>query len=424
MNSSKSKVVALVLCIFGGFLGLHRFYVGKKVSGILYLLTGGVFGIGWIYDIFEIIGNRFTDSAGLPIATGAVSTKPAFKKWQFWVAIVIYLVIIISPSNANQNKSTTNDIDSSNKSLSSDFIETKEEPVEADNLTSTDSVIETNSAVNTDTETENKMESDTSKDKREEYDALQKIFLGLNKDFTINDLLNAIKENNLPYASTKYTPRDHDDNTLYVVALDEKAAQITHVFTNDSLRIDFDTESGLIRYGVYYNHETSGTSLYYEHGSYIDFSFTESSNPYTGYYYNEKHSYSLPKTKVVYSNGNSKISKYSRCDSAENALNGITVGKDFDPIGVQSEVESRYEEKSIESTAPHQKYEVSATPATYEYVFIINTDSNIIHKSTCAKGQEVLSDHRLELTVQATSQYEAIQYVISQGYSPCGICMK
>ena len=228
MNSSKSKVVALVLCIFGGFLGLHRFYVGKKISGILYLLTGGVFGIGWIYDIFEIIGNRFTDSAGLPIATGAVSTKPAFKKWQFWVAIVIYLVIIISPSNANQNNSTTNDIDSSNKSLSSDFLETKEEPVEADNLTSIDSVIEANSAVNTDTKTENEMESYTSKDKQEEYDALQKIFLGLNKDFVINDLFNKnnffIIQNNEKdiYFILKYYINNENKDGSYENSLENK----------------------------------------------------------------------------------------------------------------------------------------------------------------------------------------------------------
>ncbi len=37
-----------------GFLGLHRFYVGRPVSGAVWLFTGGLFGIGWIVDFFLI----------------------------------------------------------------------------------------------------------------------------------------------------------------------------------------------------------------------------------------------------------------------------------------------------------------------------------------------------------------------------------
>lgn len=63
--SQKSKVTALLLCIFLGGLGIHRFYVGKTGSGILYLLTAGVFGIGWIVDIFSIALGGFRDANGL-----------------------------------------------------------------------------------------------------------------------------------------------------------------------------------------------------------------------------------------------------------------------------------------------------------------------------------------------------------------------
>jgi TM2 domain-containing membrane protein YozV len=44
--------VAWLLFYFGGLFGLHRFYQGKWVTGILYLFSMGLFGIGWIVDLF------------------------------------------------------------------------------------------------------------------------------------------------------------------------------------------------------------------------------------------------------------------------------------------------------------------------------------------------------------------------------------
>jgi len=42
--------VAWVLLTLGGILGLHRFYLGRWLTGLLWLLSGGVFTIGLIYD--------------------------------------------------------------------------------------------------------------------------------------------------------------------------------------------------------------------------------------------------------------------------------------------------------------------------------------------------------------------------------------
>lgn len=50
----KNKIVALILCIFFGLFGAHKFYEGKTGMGILYLFTMGLFGIGWIIDIINI----------------------------------------------------------------------------------------------------------------------------------------------------------------------------------------------------------------------------------------------------------------------------------------------------------------------------------------------------------------------------------
>lgn len=50
-----SKVVGYILWIFG-FTGSHRFYYGRPISGTIYFLTFGLFGIGWLVDLFLIPG--------------------------------------------------------------------------------------------------------------------------------------------------------------------------------------------------------------------------------------------------------------------------------------------------------------------------------------------------------------------------------
>jgi TM2 domain-containing membrane protein YozV len=46
--------IAWVLLTFFGLLGLHRMYMGKWITGILYLLTAGLFGIGYLYDFWTL----------------------------------------------------------------------------------------------------------------------------------------------------------------------------------------------------------------------------------------------------------------------------------------------------------------------------------------------------------------------------------
>ena len=53
----KSKGTAYLLLIFFGYLGIHKFYLGKTLIGIIYLLTGGLFFIGVLYDLFTL-GNQ------------------------------------------------------------------------------------------------------------------------------------------------------------------------------------------------------------------------------------------------------------------------------------------------------------------------------------------------------------------------------
>ena len=48
--------VAWLLLTFLGLLGLHRFYLRKWVTGLLYLLTAGLFGLGYLYDYWTLNG--------------------------------------------------------------------------------------------------------------------------------------------------------------------------------------------------------------------------------------------------------------------------------------------------------------------------------------------------------------------------------
>lgn len=53
-DGEKSYTVAWILLTFLGVFGIHRFYMGKWLSGLLYALTGGVFLIGVVYDFWTL----------------------------------------------------------------------------------------------------------------------------------------------------------------------------------------------------------------------------------------------------------------------------------------------------------------------------------------------------------------------------------
>ena len=64
---SKSRLIDLLLCIFLGAIGAHRFYEGKIGTGILYLFTVGLFGIGTLVDFIMIIVGSAKDKSGAQI---------------------------------------------------------------------------------------------------------------------------------------------------------------------------------------------------------------------------------------------------------------------------------------------------------------------------------------------------------------------
>jgi len=63
-TSDKEWLPALLLCIFLGGFGVHRFYVGKTGSGIAQLVTFGGCGLWSLFDLIMIAVGKFTDAEG------------------------------------------------------------------------------------------------------------------------------------------------------------------------------------------------------------------------------------------------------------------------------------------------------------------------------------------------------------------------
>ena len=66
MDESKYAMTCFLLFLLG-FLGGHRFYVGRPVTGTLYMATFGFLGLGVLLDIYLLFVRKFKDHEGLPV---------------------------------------------------------------------------------------------------------------------------------------------------------------------------------------------------------------------------------------------------------------------------------------------------------------------------------------------------------------------
>jgi TM2 domain-containing membrane protein YozV len=63
-TSEKSGIACLLFLLLLPPFGLHRFYVGKVGTGILFILTGMGLGIWWLIDLIILLVGSFTDAGG------------------------------------------------------------------------------------------------------------------------------------------------------------------------------------------------------------------------------------------------------------------------------------------------------------------------------------------------------------------------
>lgn len=116
----KSKKVTLLLSFFLGWTGAHRFYTGKIGTGILWLLTGGLFGIGALVDFILICADGFKDKQGHALAKDV--TLITIFIMAGYIAICLFIAIIIMAlGNSTNNSASVSNIPVSDHSDSENY---------------------------------------------------------------------------------------------------------------------------------------------------------------------------------------------------------------------------------------------------------------------------------------------------------------
>ena len=96
--SSRNRVVALMLACFGflGIAGLHRIYVGRLLTGVIYLFTFGIFFLGTLYDLYKICSESFKDSDGYPLFSDSSMKSNYYRRNPKTKPLAIVVAVVLA----------------------------------------------------------------------------------------------------------------------------------------------------------------------------------------------------------------------------------------------------------------------------------------------------------------------------------------
>ncbi|MBQ7970899.1 MAG: TM2 domain-containing protein, partial [Clostridia bacterium] len=91
----KSAWIDFFVCLFVGFYGVHKFREKKIGWGLLYLFTGGLFTLGWLYDcaVFLYVAIHISRTENVPEEERAPIDYVMAKKIG-WIVVIVWLVLL------------------------------------------------------------------------------------------------------------------------------------------------------------------------------------------------------------------------------------------------------------------------------------------------------------------------------------------
>ena len=105
-TGGKDWFTTLILCLFFGFFGIHRFYTGHILIGVIQLFTFGLAGIWWLLDLFLIVIGRYTDAQGNALSkpTGGRTSITSSMKRNLAVGFSILVLLCLCVTIATPSK--------------------------------------------------------------------------------------------------------------------------------------------------------------------------------------------------------------------------------------------------------------------------------------------------------------------------------
>ena len=116
----KSRRTEFILCILLGWTGAHKFYMGKIGMGILYLLTFGLFYIGWIGDLFSMIVRKFSKNSS--------DNPKGIKKVLPYIAAALCALMLVSCGSSSTTPADPTEPNENNTEYTEEVTEETTDP--------------------------------------------------------------------------------------------------------------------------------------------------------------------------------------------------------------------------------------------------------------------------------------------------------